>query len=497
METIVLDGNSLTTDQIINVGDNKASVAISQQSKQKIITTWGTVQKAILELKIIYGITTMFGSDKDQILTKEQIQAFNQIVLVQHATSLCSKVQNDSKIKKITRAAWTILLNGFAHGKSSIRLELFEEILSKINKDIVPYQNIEINASVGSADLIPLSQMALHLLSNTFKLDAGEALALMSSNAVSIARAVYAIRSARDFLANATLSVAFSYEGLRANPSPFSTTVSNSSANPFKKTVSESLRNLMHGSALLEDGTAIGIQAFLSLRNVTEILGCLLEALDHAEQCLLHDINAHQGNPVIDQDVFVSTSNYDTTRVTNAVQSVIHAIGTVVQTSEGRAGKQYDRKFSGLASGLCGGLGQVSQLDGIYTRNLPYWLCAFVREALNKVNSATFINRFASGCSIAEGVEDYNSPLPHVVCILEELLPIAQKVVCMEALFAVCALERRNMSKDISKQMFDAYSAFSLASPFRLKHDEQYSLEDAMNLYLIRDKNLKINPLLS
>jgi histidine ammonia-lyase len=481
---VLLNGHSLTISDIISIGLGKVAVDLNEHSKILVDNTWKTVQNAIREKRVIYGITTMFGNDLDVIMNEEQIQQFNTTILIQHATSHQTSHNNET-IKPITRAAWTILLNGFAHGKSSVRSELVVELLRRINSDLVPFKDIEIKGSIGSADLIPLAQMAIHLVNDTFKFDAGEALAMMSSNAVSIARATFALRDTRKFMANAILSVAFSFEGLRANPSPFSTTVINSTSNPYKKKISEYLRSLMQDSKLLDDTTSKSLQSFLSLRDSTEILGLLLEAIEHAERCLLDDINAHQGNPVIDGESIVSTSNYDTTRSTNALLSVINAIGTVIQTSETRASRQYDRKFSGLSSGLSSSGG----FDGIYTRNLPYWLCIFTREAMAHVNSAAMMTRFAASCSIAECVEDYNSPLPQIINDLVDLIPKAQKVICMEALFAVCAIERRNLANELATMMKPAYEAFSKVTPFGKLENEQYSLSDALCLYEISDNN--------
>jgi histidine ammonia-lyase len=477
-----LDGSSLTLQDIYDVTENKKSVKMSTISLNRVKNAWDTVQQAIKDKKVIYGITTMFGNDLDVIMNEEQIQQFNKTILLQHATGSCD-IKNDWNSKKITRAAWLILVNGFAHGKSSVRPALIDQLVCRINDDQVPYEDIELKASIGAADLIPLAQMGTALISQdtNFQLDAGEALALMSSNAVSISRAIFALRDARQFLEKATLSVAFSFEGLRANLSPFSAVVSNSSSNPYKKTVSASLRELMEGSDLMHYSKSP--QAFLSLRDCTEILGSLLEAIEHAEKCLLDDINAHQGNPVIDGDIIVSTSNYDTTRSTNAVLAVINAIGTVVQTSETRSSKQYDRKFSGLQSGLSSGVGY----DGIYTRNLPYWLCTFVRESMSHVAAASFLSRFGASCSIAECVEDYNSPLPQVVSELEELLAPAQKVIAMEALFAVCAIDRRkhilNHGITLSESMTSVYDKLCPLTPLHYPQDQVYSLKEALHTY--------------
>lgn len=83
-------------------------------------------------------------------------------------------------------------------------------------------------------------------------------------------------------------------------------------------------------------------------------MASLEEALWNAKDALLRDMNSHQGNPVVDISTaqVVSTGNYDSTRLHRTVDTLRMAIGVVVKTSESRSQKLYDRRFSGLCSGL-------------------------------------------------------------------------------------------------------------------------------------------------
>ena len=61
MNTIYLDGENLTIENVVDVARNFAKFELTPQAKEKIELSRATVEKAIAANKPIYGLNTGFG----------------------------------------------------------------------------------------------------------------------------------------------------------------------------------------------------------------------------------------------------------------------------------------------------------------------------------------------------------------------------------------------------------------------------------------------------
>src|SRR6476660_8152615 len=87
-ETIVLDGNSLSIEQVIAVAfgtPGQPKVEISEPAKQLVERAARAVKKMVAEGRIAYGITTGFGALKDRLIPPEQVEQLQRNILVSHS----------------------------------------------------------------------------------------------------------------------------------------------------------------------------------------------------------------------------------------------------------------------------------------------------------------------------------------------------------------------------------------------------------------------------
>lgn len=72
---VELDGESLTIDSFINIISNhpKINIAISKKCKEKIINSYNIVLNMVNNNKVVYGITTGFGSLKRCVISNNEI----------------------------------------------------------------------------------------------------------------------------------------------------------------------------------------------------------------------------------------------------------------------------------------------------------------------------------------------------------------------------------------------------------------------------------------
>lgn len=152
---VKLNGESLTRQQVIDVALYNYKVEIDtskiEKSRQHI------VQK-VQQKKIIYGVTTGFGSNIDKMIGTEDTLKLQVNLLRSHATGVGKPFS-----KEIVRAIMLIRLNTLLKGYSGVQKSTVAQITFLLNHQIHPV--ILEKGSVGaSGDLCPLSHMALPLI---------------------------------------------------------------------------------------------------------------------------------------------------------------------------------------------------------------------------------------------------------------------------------------------------------------------------------------------
>ncbi|HEY6545678.1 MAG TPA: aromatic amino acid lyase, partial [Dokdonella sp.] len=173
MQMILLDGSSLTRDQV---------VAIAHGAKVELATTQlALVQRAadFLAAKVgcgepIYGVTTGFGSNADKLLGAHRareglpgagangdrtlMEELQHNLIVTHAVCVGEPFEAD-----VVRAMLAIRINTLMRGHSGIRVTTLQALAELLNRGVVPV--VPRKGSVGaSGDLAPLSHLAIVLL---------------------------------------------------------------------------------------------------------------------------------------------------------------------------------------------------------------------------------------------------------------------------------------------------------------------------------------------
>lgn len=484
-EVIVLTGDDLSLDDIEKIADDRADIEMSSDGWERISAAHKVVESYVEKGIPAYGFTTMFGQDFNVVLPQEEIKRFNRINVIQEATTLGDGSQ-PALDRGVARAAWALLVNSYAKGFSGVSRKLTEFLIARVNSNQIP-DKIEDGGSMGDADLTMNCRLALSLYDLPgFELGAGEAMNLMSHNFITVARAALVVQRAEHLLAKSKVALALAMEGYRANPSPISEAATNSAAYVSKKKVQREMQFLLDGSQLWTPNGPRRLQDFLSMRDGADVIAAAEECLAGAEAAVREAANAHQGNPMVDvkQGRLASVSDFDTTELTLKIEALREAIGLMAVTSANRSLKVLSRPFTDLASGFTGE--DKGGFDGLYTRNITYWLASLERD----VRLFSTPVALSSISFVAEGVEDYSTPLPDSVALSERLLERSEKVVTIEALIGSFALERRIQKgqltrKDVPVHVRDVHDEVIRHSPMNIAVDQQYSLGPLLEFFVM------------
>lgn len=318
MKTILLDGTSLTFDQVYAVAHgrpNSPRVEISDPAKKLVTRAADAVQTLLSRGVIAYGITTGFGAFKDRIIPPEQVELLQHNILVSHAVGV-----GDPFDIPTTRAIMLIRANTLARGHSGIRLATLQLLLDMLNTGVHPV--IPEKGSLGaSGDLAPLAHMALPLIgegsaeyqgevisgAEAFKragltaarLAAKEGLALTNGTSVMTALGVLQSIRAERFSQTADIAGCLSLEALNGTDLAFDERIHSLRPYPRQQECASNLRKLLKDSQFTREHTSLNVQDAYTLRCMPQVHGAVRDAIAYSRWVFEIELNAVTDNPLI------------------------------------------------------------------------------------------------------------------------------------------------------------------------------------------------------
>jgi histidine ammonia-lyase len=318
MKEIVLDGESLTFEQVINVAYGKANnprVVLSAQAKKQVKRSADAVQKLLDRGEIAYGITTGFGAFKDKIISLEEVALLQKNILLSHAVGVGKPFDLAT-----TRAIILIRANTLARGFSGIRLETLELLIEFLNKDVAPV--IPEKGSLGaSGDLAPLAHMACVLIGEgeafvggerlsgkealkktglkPIQIAAKEGLALTNGTTIMTAVGLLETHKAIRLAGIADISGCLSLEALSGTASAFDERIHALRPHPRQMDCARNLREILTESEFVREFDSTNVQDAYTLRCMPQVHGACRDAIAYAEWIVNIELNAVTDNPLI------------------------------------------------------------------------------------------------------------------------------------------------------------------------------------------------------
>uniref|UniRef100_A0A8C4HJY3 Histidine ammonia-lyase n=1 Tax=Dicentrarchus labrax TaxID=13489 RepID=A0A8C4HJY3_DICLA len=152
---ISLDGNSLTTADLVNLGRGLFKIKLTPEAEEKVMKGREVIDAFIREDKVAYGVNTGFGKFARTIIPKEQLQ---ENVVRSH----CAGVGAPLSVER-TRMLLVLRINVLAKGHSGISMETLDAMIKAFNASCLSW--VPEKGTVGaSGDLAPLAHLTLGLM---------------------------------------------------------------------------------------------------------------------------------------------------------------------------------------------------------------------------------------------------------------------------------------------------------------------------------------------
>jgi histidine ammonia-lyase len=318
MNEIIIDGESLTFEQVVAIAESKPQsvrVRLSEAAKNNVKRAANAVQTLLERGEIAYGITTGFGAFKDKIISRAEVELLQRNIIVSHAVGVGNPFDAAA-----TRAIMLIRANTLARGFSGIRLETLELLLEFINRGVHPI--IPEKGSLGaSGDLAPLAHMALPLIGEGEAEFGGEILpaaialekanltpiilaakeGLALTNGTTVMTAVGLLETWKAIrLANiADIAGCLSLEALSGTTTAFDARIHRLRPHPRQEKCAENLRSILEGSEFTRCFDPANCQDAYTLRCMPQVHGACRDAVAYAEWLLTLELNSVTDNPLI------------------------------------------------------------------------------------------------------------------------------------------------------------------------------------------------------
>ncbi len=369
MQEIIIDGNSLSLEEVHQVAYLGSKIRLAEDSVAKVKKCREYVERVIANGDIVYGLTTGFGKFSTVNIAPENIAELQANLIRSHSVSV-----GEPYTEEITRAIMLLRIAVLAKGHSGIRLQTLNALVQMLNMGVHPV--IPMRGSVGaSGDLSPLSHLALVLIGegeaiykgerlagaeamrraaiDPVVLEAKEGLALNNGTQVMAAIGALSLIEAEKLCKQADVLAAMSIDSLLGTPTAMNPLVHKLRPHKGQLESAKNIHKLLQNSELRDSHRHCeNVQDAYSLRCTPQVHGAVRDALAYARGVLQIEINSATDNPLIfpEEEMVISGGNFHGEPLAIALDTMAIAISELANISERRMEQMLNPALSrGLA----------------------------------------------------------------------------------------------------------------------------------------------------
>jgi histidine ammonia-lyase len=420
---ITLNGTGLTVTKVARIAGGEP-VELDPAAVARADRGWRIATEAAAR-QPVYGRTTGVGANREIDVPLYERGAHGRRLLASHAAA-----GGDVLPAPLVRAMLAVRVNQLAVGSSGIRPDALTALTALLDSDSLP--TVRDGGSIGTGDITALGQVGLSL---PVTLDGGDALALMSSNALTLARAALAVAELERLARAGLVVTALTVRAIDGAIDAFSETVHAARPHPGQLRAAGALRELLRESGSWEPAR---VQDDYGVRAAAQVAGPLFDAIDRASTTITVDVNACTENPMIDIDgeTVLHHANFHLAALSVDLDAVRLALYQATALSAARVSMLMAPKATGLTSFLASE--PPGSSGALVLEYAAQGALATVRHAAAPTTLGT--------ATVSRGVEDHAPFAPEAARQLGAAIAAAREVVASEVVAAVRALRLRGVA---------------------------------------------------
>ncbi len=314
MNELVLTGNDLTVENVVEVALNQRKISLSAEAKDKIIASNNLVKEIANSGQAVYGISTGFGELSKVYIGKDKNEILQRNLILSHACAV-----GDPFSAEAVRAIMLLRLNTLCKGFSGVSPAVTDLLQEMLNRNVVPL--IPEQGSLGaSGDLANLAHMALVLIGEGQAFWQGEllsgeealarsglqpvvlsgkdGLAIINGTQIMAGLGSLALYEAKNLYLAANLASALSFEALHGITAAYDPRIHELRPHQGQIETAKLMLNALSGSQYVNSRPG-DVQDPYTLRCIPQVHGAVRDALSYVEQVLEIEINSVTDNPIV------------------------------------------------------------------------------------------------------------------------------------------------------------------------------------------------------
>ncbi|GEC06789.1 histidine ammonia-lyase [Streptomyces spinoverrucosus] len=297
---VVLDGRGMGVADVVRLADGHARPVPGTEAMKRAEESWDAA-RMIAATGRVYGRSTGVGANRNEPVPTEDAAAHGLRLLRSHAGAIGEELP-----ARQVRAMLAVRANQLLAGGAGLRPSVVTALCEALEAGAYPVVNEF--GSVGTGDIAALAQVGLALAGEhpwrgagapeAQPLDNNDALALISSNALTLGQSALALHELRGLLAATQVVAALSLLAVDGSHEAYAAPVH--AARPHRGTadVARRMRQLI-GAADRPHPPLGRIQDPYGFRCLPQIHGPAHDAADALDDVLTVEINAAAENPLI------------------------------------------------------------------------------------------------------------------------------------------------------------------------------------------------------
>ncbi|XP_014772983.2 histidine ammonia-lyase [Octopus bimaculoides] len=333
-EYITLDGNSLTTSALLQLGKGEYLLKISDDALERVRKSRDLLNDIVAKNQVAYGVTTGFGNFARTIIPPNQLAELQENLIRSHSAGVGESITLE-RIRMLLALRINVLVKGY----SGISLENLKKYVDAFNNSLLPW--VPEKGTVGaSGDLAPLAHLALGMMGEgkmwspktgwaeakdvlktynlqPIKLGPKEGLALINGAQFITALGSEALERAEAITRQADIVAAVSFEALKGTTKAYDEDIHKARPHLGQIKVASRLRSILHSdlypSQITESELANNkVQDAYTLRCIPQVHGVVNDTNAFVRTLLATELNSAGDNPMVfaDRGEIISGGNF-------------------------------------------------------------------------------------------------------------------------------------------------------------------------------------------
>ncbi|XP_075906881.1 histidine ammonia-lyase [Nelusetta ayraudi] len=373
---ISLDGSSLTSTDLVNLGRGLYKIKLTPEAERKVVQSRELLDTIVKENKVVYGITTGFGKFARTVIPVSKLKELQENLVRSHSAGVGNPLSPER-----TRMLLALRINVLAKGHSGISLETLRAMIQAFNASCLSF--VPEKGTVGaSGDLAPLSHLALGLMGEgkmwspksgwadakyvleahglkPISLKPKEGLALINGTQMITSLGAEAVERAQAIARQADIIAALTLEVLKGTTKAFDSDIHLLRPHPGQIEVALRFRSLLdsdhHPSQIAESHRFCDrVQDAYTMRCCPQVHGVANDTIKFVQNIINTEINSATDNPMVfaERGETISGGNFHGEYPAKALDFLSIAVHELASISERRIERLCNPSLSELPAFL-------------------------------------------------------------------------------------------------------------------------------------------------